>query len=105
MRNGSADTVVGLLALNFRQNARLVALVRRAAVHKGRLKAHVPRRAAALARSLDIARRALNNSLRGERRRLNGFNHGQPNNGLHATGLSAAFIRKTWMLVSLSPGA
>ncbi|MBA2732953.1 MAG: hypothetical protein H0U54_08700 [Acidobacteria bacterium] len=45
----------------------------------------------------------MNNSLRGERRRLNGFNHGQPNNGLHATGLSAAFIRKIEGLLHCRP--
>jgi len=96
---------VGLLALKFRQNARLAALSRRAAVHMSELKTHVSRRAAALQSILDIAKRALNNSRRGGWRGLNGSAHGQPNNGLHATGLSAAFIRKTWMLVSLSPGA
>ncbi|MBA2734699.1 MAG: hypothetical protein H0U54_17695 [Acidobacteria bacterium] len=77
--------------------------MRRAALHKGRLKAHVPRPAAALPLILDIARRALNNPLRGEGRRLNGFNHGQPNNGLHATGLSAAFIRKIEGLLHCRP--
>ena len=94
---------VGLLALKFRQNARLAALSRRAAVHMSELKTHVSRRAAALQSILDIAKRALNNSRRGGWRGLNGSAHGQPNKGLHATGLSAAFIRKIGGLLHCLP--
>jgi len=59
------------------------------------LKAYVPRRAAALPRPLDSAKRALNNSFRGGRQALRNSNDGQPNNGMHPTANSVALIRET----------
>jgi len=67
------------------------------------LKAHVARHAAALPLVLDIARRTLNNSLRGEWRTLNNFNRGQPNIGMHPTGNSVNVIRKVGCLSQSFP--
>jgi hypothetical protein len=61
------------------------------------LKAHSSCCAAALPRILDITRRALNNSFQDGQRTLCNFNQGQPNNGMHPTANSAAFIRKTML--------
>jgi hypothetical protein len=67
------------------------------------LKAHIARHAAALSLILDIARRTLNNSLRGNRRTLNNFNGGQPNIGMHPTGHSGNVIRKVGCLYRFFP--
>jgi hypothetical protein len=56
------------------------------------LTSHFACRAAALPHILDAARQKLNNSIRGSQRTLIDFNQGQPNNGMHPTANSAAFI-------------
>jgi hypothetical protein len=67
------------------------------------LMAHVARHAAALPLILGIARRTLNNSLRGGWRTLNNFNRGQPNIGMHPTGESGNVIRKLGCLCQSFP--
>ena len=67
------------------------------------LTAHVARHPAALPLILDIARRTLNNSLRGGWHALIGFNRGQPNIGMHPTGESGNVIRKLGCLSQFFP--
>jgi len=57
----------------------------------------------ALPLPLDMARRALNNSLRGGRQALGNSNRGQPNNGMHLTGESGNVIRKVGCLYRFFP--
>jgi len=50
---------------------------------------------AALRRLLEVRRRTLDDSFSGGRRRLRGFNQGQPNKSFERSGVSVAFIRET----------
>jgi hypothetical protein len=94
---------VRLLRIECETCARLVSSERRAASRNSELNDSVVRCAAALPLILDIARRALNNSLRGGWRALIGFKHGQPNIGMHPTGESGNVIRKVGGLYRFFP--
>ena len=57
--------------------------------------------AAALRGLLDAMRRTLNHFCQGGRRALPRSGNGQPNKSLERSGNSVAFIRETWMLVTI----